>query len=87
MSEAADVIEGEMSRTMVAWVPPFRKKSCTAKLMGLLIHRPPNVRSKSLKLLTVVGVLTGPRNARPTKAVMKVATPVMARTPLGIPWM
>jgi hypothetical protein len=32
----------------------------------------------------VVGSLTGPRAARPRKAVMEVATPVIVRTPLGI---
>lgn len=31
----------------------------------------------------VTGSLTGPRSARPTKAVIEVATPEMVRTPEG----
>jgi hypothetical protein len=47
-------------------------------------HSPPNVRSKSPKLLIVIAPSVGPRKARPVKAVIDVATPVMVRTPLGI---
>jgi hypothetical protein len=32
----------------------------------------------------VTGLSTGPRAARPTNAVIDVATPVIARLPLGI---
>jgi hypothetical protein len=68
---------------MIAWVPPF-KKSRTVKPRLLFSQSPPKVRSKSPKLLRVIGSLTGPRRARPRNALTDVATPVMARTPLGI---
>jgi hypothetical protein len=50
----------------------------------LQAQRPPNTRSKSLKLLIVTGSSVGPRWARPMNAVIEVATPVIVRTPLGI---
>jgi hypothetical protein len=49
----------------------------------LFAERPPKVRVNSGKLWTVVGTLTGPRVAYPTKPVTDVATPVIVRTPLG----
>ena len=70
-------------RTMIAVPPPLRKKSRTAKPSLLGRQRPPNTRSKSPKLVTVIGSSTGPRGAAPTKAVIDVATPTMVRTPLG----
>jgi hypothetical protein len=52
--------------------------------MVLSTQSPPNVRSKSPKLLMVAGSFTRPRSARPMNAVIDVATPVIVRTPLGI---
>jgi hypothetical protein len=69
---------------MMAWLPPFRKKSCTAKPTLCPIASPPNVLWKSAKPFIVSGVLTGPREVRPTNAAMDVATPVIVRTPLLI---
>src|SRR6476646_2660008 len=69
---------------MTAWLPPFRKKSRTAKPSALGSHSPPNVFSKSLNELIVTAPFTGPRRARPMNAVIDVATPVIVLTPLGI---
>jgi hypothetical protein len=69
---------------MIAWLPPLLKKSKTAKPSLLSFHRPPKMRSKSPNPLMVTGLFTGPFRARPMKAVMEVATPVIVRTPLGI---
>ena len=68
---------------MIAWPPPFWKKSRTANPSELRPQSPPKRRSKSAKLVIVTGSSTGPRAARPMKAVIEVATPVTARTPLG----
>ena len=46
-------------------------------------HRPPNVRTKSVQVLQVRGLSTGPCAAEPTKAVIEVATPVMGCWLLG----
>ena len=40
------------------------------------------MRMYSVKLCTWIGVFTGPRGAKPTNAVMEVATPVIGWTPL-----
>ena len=73
-----------VSRTMIATPPPLRKKLRTAKLSGLRGHSPPKTRSNSVKPLTVFGSFSGPHRVGPRKAVIEVATPVIARTPLGI---
>src|SRR5215813_99194 len=52
--------------------------------MVLLLHSPPNLRSKSPKFVISTGSLMGPMRARPTNAAIDVATPVIVRTPLGI---
>jgi hypothetical protein len=70
------------TRTTIAWLPPFRKKSRTANPRDCPIARPPKVLSKSAKPSTVNGVSRGPRDVRPTNAAIEVATPVMVRTPL-----
>src|SRR6266540_7170389 len=43
--------------------------------MLLAIHRPPKMRSKSVKLRTSSAASSGPRHARPTNAVTDVGTP------------
>ena len=67
--------------------PPFRNKWYTAKDMGPSLHSPPKMRSYAAKLQMRTGlsasVDTGPRRARPTNAVIDVATPVIVRAPLG----
>src|SRR5262249_23407550 len=45
--------------------------------------RAPKIRSKSLSDVIVIAWSTGPRRARPTKAVIDVATAVMGWTLLG----
>jgi hypothetical protein len=71
------------ARTISASRPPFRKNCWTAKLIVLLSQSPPKARVNSAKLWTSVGVFTGPRLAKPTNAVIEVATPVIGWTPLG----
>src|SRR5450755_1626295 len=70
--------------TIMAWLPPFRKKSRTENPRWESFDKPPKVRSKSAKLLIVVGSLAGPRSASPTNAAIEVATPVIVWTPLAI---
>ena len=72
---------GLKRRTTSAWPPPLAKKSSTAYDIGPSDHRPPKRRPNSPKLLQIVGCSTAPRAARPTKAVIEVATPVIVRTP------
>ena len=78
---------GLNTRTMIALLPPLRKKSRTAKPSLLSIHRPPNCCSNSSKLKIVAGWFTGPRSARPRNAVVAVSTGTIVRTSLASSWM
>ncbi len=75
------------TRTMIALLPPLRKKSRTAYPSLLSSHSPPKWRSKSSKLKQVTGSSTGPRRARPMKAVVAVSTGTIVRTSLASSWM
>jgi hypothetical protein len=71
------------SRLMIATVPPFRKKSSTAYVIGLSPIRPPNLSVNSSNELTVTALSVGPHRVRPRNTVTDVGTPMIVCDPLG----